>query len=91
MAEFDEYVKTKGKVPVPVEEQQFHREASFMRPMFALNDWWGAGFLRGVAGIDVRREFVRWYCGRAAALNQYKQGFEDGKRTAAEATEVSDE
>lgn len=91
MTEFEEYVKTKGKVPVPTEDQQFHREASYLRPMFALNDWWGAGFIRGVAGIDVRREYVRWYCGRGPALNQYQQGFRDGLRVAKEANEVSDD
>lgn len=57
------------------------REATPDRPVLSANDWWGMGFLDGIDACPVpAKKFVRWYCGKGAAYDQFYAGQRYGQQ-----------
>lgn len=72
----------------------FEREPSPDRPILCLNDYYGAGVMRGLKAQGFESEQVisgaRLYVTQGAAENQYLAGIRDGVRQRHSTYEVED-
>jgi hypothetical protein len=61
--------------PTPTEAAEyFYREPSPDRPLESAHDWYGFGFLVGMGCERPHHAYLRWYCGKSGAHEQYALG-----------------
>lgn len=51
------------------------------RRLISANDWYAFGFVAGISGVAPDPSiYVRWYCGKSGAFEQYWIGRSHGRR-----------